>query len=535
MRQFILLSSFRIAAAHFAAAFWQAGSEIVLGAEPALLLKNQTNPRYFSDGTKAVYLTGQHIPTNFNDWAGCPIIDFAAFTDNMVAKNHNFLRLWALDAPFVYHLDGTGGAVTPTPFLRTGPGFAADGLPKFDLSQLNQDYFDRLQARVKEAGDKGIYVSVMLTAGIFVENANNFSYSMYNPANNIHSALASLTNLAQYTLTNSAWVAYMDAYVDKVVDTLQKSNNILYEVSNEAQLNTSEWQDHVMQRIRLREFRHKSKRHFVGKTAYGFNASDSAINTDLLAGSADWVSLAGRTGATYTTAVANAPATKVSILDTDHIWGFTIPAAARVPWVWKSFTRGHNPIYITPQTGYAGGFSHYPEIENALGHAKRLADRTDLSYLVPSNDLASTGYCLASPNIEYVVYQPNNSTFTVTLPARNFDYEWINPNTGVTTEQGTFRATSGNRTFTLPSGHSSGVLYLKLARPRITGIELNGQQMLLQALGDPHTTYRLETSTSVRGSFDTESSVTSDASGAFTHDHTSEETTQRRFYRIAFP
>jgi len=533
MRQFILFSSLRVVAAHFAAALWQASSEIALGAEPALLLKNQTNPRYFSDGAKAVYLTGQHIPTNFNDWAGCPTINFTAFTDNMAAKNHNFLRLWALDAPYAYHLDGTSGAITPTPFLRTGPGLAADGLPKFDLSKLNQAYFDRLRARVVEAGNKGIYVSVMLTNGIFVENPNNFTYSMYrNPANNINSELSSLTNLTQYTMTNSSWVRYMETYVDKVVDTVNDLNNVLYEVSNEAQANTSAWQNYIIDRIHEREAE-KPKQHFVGKTAFGYSASDSAINADLLSGDADWVSLSGRTAPTYTTSVVSAPATKVSILDTDHIWGFTIPAAERVPWVWKSFTRGHNPIYITPLTGYPGGFPHYPEIENALGHAKTLADRTDLSHLVPSNNSASTGYCLASPNIEYVVYQPNNVSFTVMLPARKFDYEWINPNTGVTIKQGTLSATGGNQTFNLPAGHSTGVLYLKLSGPRITAMTLNGQQMLLQAQGDPHTTYRLETSTDITGSFDPTSSTTSDASGAFTHDHTSDETAQ--FYRIVFP
>ena len=58
-----------------------------------LLSKSEVNPRYFTDGAKAVYLTGQHIPTGFNDWEGSPIVDFSAFTSNMAAKHHNFLRL----------------------------------------------------------------------------------------------------------------------------------------------------------------------------------------------------------------------------------------------------------------------------------------------------------------------------------------------------------------------------------------------------------------------------------------------------------
>jgi len=263
-----LLRSSGITRASFAIAIWVTCSAGVTYAEPALLVKNPVNPRYFSDGTKAVYLTGQHIPTNFNDWSGCPVIDFTAFINNMVAKNHNFLRLLGLDAPYAYHLVGTAGAITPTPFLRTGPGLASDGLPKFDLSQLNQAYFDRLRARVTEAGSKGIYVSIMLTTGIFVETQDNFTYSMYRyPSNNINSELSSLTNSTQYTLSNPAWVNYVDAYVDKVVDTVNDLNNVLYEISNEAPLHTSAWQDHVIERIQTREAG-KPKQHPVGKTAF---------------------------------------------------------------------------------------------------------------------------------------------------------------------------------------------------------------------------------------------------------------------------
>ncbi len=431
---------------------------------PALLLKSEINPRYFTDGTNAVYLTGEHIPTDFNNWAGCPIIDFSAFTDNMVAKKHNFLRLWALDAPCAYHLDGSHGAITPNPFLRIGPGNAADGLPKFDLSQLNQSYFDRLRARVVVAGSKGIYVSVMLTSGIFVTNSNNFAYSIYsNPANNVNSGLSSMTNLLQYTMTNSAWVGYMDAYVDKVVDTVNDFDNVLYEISNEARPNTTDWQEHVIDRIHTREAG-KPKQHFVGKTAFSHEASDSDINRDLLAGKADWVSLSGRTRPTYTTDVVDAPATKVSILDTDHIYGYDIPSAERVPWVWKAFTRGHNPIYITPQTDYPGGFEHYPEIENALGYAKTLADRIGLLHMAPADSLSSTGYCLAWINMEYVIYQPKNAGVTVNLPGGVFSYEWIDPVTGLITSTGQSGTINGINSFPLPQGMTTAVLHLVSAQ-----------------------------------------------------------------------
>ena len=40
---------------------------------------------------------------------------------------------------------------SPQPFARTGPGDALDGKPKFDLTQLNDEYFDRLRQRVRRS------------------------------------------------------------------------------------------------------------------------------------------------------------------------------------------------------------------------------------------------------------------------------------------------------------------------------------------------------------------------------------------------
>jgi hypothetical protein len=55
--------------------------------------------------------------------------------------------------------------IAPLLYLRTGPGVALDGGLKFDLTKLNQKYFDRLRSRVVAAQSRGIYVSVMLFDG----------------------------------------------------------------------------------------------------------------------------------------------------------------------------------------------------------------------------------------------------------------------------------------------------------------------------------------------------------------------------------
>ncbi|MHB1309586.1 MAG: hypothetical protein ACYC23_21140, partial [Limisphaerales bacterium] len=140
-----------------------------------------TNPRYFTDGAKrvdgsprAVYLTGSHTWNNLVDMAreDPPAgFDFDAYLGFLTGHGHNFIRLWAWDSTvwdtraneglgkdFIHH-------VGPLPWLRTGPGLALDGKPRFDLTRFDPAYFERLRRRVAKAGQRGIYVSVMLFEG----------------------------------------------------------------------------------------------------------------------------------------------------------------------------------------------------------------------------------------------------------------------------------------------------------------------------------------------------------------------------------
>jgi hypothetical protein len=41
----------------------------------------------------------------------------------------------------------------PHPWVRSGPGPANDGKPKFDLTRFDPEYFDRLRSRVIAARD----------------------------------------------------------------------------------------------------------------------------------------------------------------------------------------------------------------------------------------------------------------------------------------------------------------------------------------------------------------------------------------------
>ncbi|MHC4541489.1 MAG: apiosidase-like domain-containing protein, partial [Planctomycetota bacterium] len=135
------------------------------------------NPRYLADKDgQALLLVGSHVWYNLVDMGSEDPprpFDYRAYLRWMKGLGHNFMRMWAWE--MVQWDTKANGAharkdvtmfyVTPHPWLRTGDGRALDGKPKFDLSQFNPRYFERLRQRVKTARENGIYVSIMLFEG----------------------------------------------------------------------------------------------------------------------------------------------------------------------------------------------------------------------------------------------------------------------------------------------------------------------------------------------------------------------------------
>src|SRR3954466_4752517 len=109
------------------------------------------NPNYFVDTRgKAVLLVGSHYWGKLQDSSGTnppAKFNYFEYTDWMKDNNYNFMRLWAWESPRgAPWTSDDSWYFDPMPFDRTSEssGNAADGKPKFDLTKLNQDYFDRL-------------------------------------------------------------------------------------------------------------------------------------------------------------------------------------------------------------------------------------------------------------------------------------------------------------------------------------------------------------------------------------------------------
>jgi hypothetical protein len=424
------------------------------------------NPRYFTDNSsRAIYLTGSHTWENLQD-IGMPGEKKSDYTEylSMVGKNgHNFIRLWMFEQAKMASWTSDSILIEPLPFLRTGPGTANDGKPKFDLTKYNAEYFKRLRERVIAAGKKNIYVSVMLFQGWSLDRTNfgigdPFPFLPYNASNNINKITTPQTNedfddkpsLHSLKITPQL-LSIQESYVKKVIETVNDLDNVLYEIINEG--GARDWQYHMINFIKHTEAG-MLRQHPVGMTHRGDKLQ---TNQDLTDSPADWISpnaapFSWKQGDSVITSSFkfNPPASdgkKIIITDTDHLWGH----GGNYKWIWKSFLRGLHPIFMDPwhplpgkkdEAKTAGWFydesginkddRDYPEydlIRKNMGYTRKYATRIDLVKMIPRSELSSTGYCLADEGIAYLIYFPEGGEAKINLTGATgeFTAEWFIP------------------------------------------------------------------------------------------------------------
>lgn len=424
------------------------------------------NPRYFQNTAtgEVVYLTGSHTWANLVDIGPSDppeAFDFVKYVDWMKGLGHNFIRLWTWEL-VSWNTTANGEnkvhAAAPHPWARTGPGKALDGKPKFDLSKYDPEYFERLGTRLAAARERGIYVSIMLFEGWGLQFSKGaWEGHPFNPKNNINGidgdADKDGKGVEIHELIDGKVTEIQEAYVRKVIETVNGFDNVLYEISNENHPPSTEWQYHMIRFIEKCE-EEKAQQHPVGMTFQYKGGS----NKTLFESPADWVSPNNEGGYRDNPPVANGK--KVVLSDTDHLWGL----GGNQAWVWKSFTRGYNPLFMDPYDGEVLGNGTDPKwepIRKSLGYTRRYAERMNLAATKPRPDLASTKYCLANPGREYLIYDPaGGKAFTAKLKAGSYALEWFDPTNGKTVKKGKIKIEKAEQQFTAPF-KGDAVLYLR--------------------------------------------------------------------------
>ena len=454
------------------------------------LMVSKVNPRYFTVASdpdqKAIYLTGSHIWNNFHAGMGpgaeCGTtpeeFDYDGYLHFLKEHGHNFIRIWRWEH---FQSQAAGGGyhlcMTPQPWSRTGPGDAKDGKPKFNLEEFNQAYFDRLRERVIAAGNKGIYVGVMLFDGWALHLSpapDNVEGHPFRAGNNVNGiAINSIVDYEVLPLDPRVQ-ALQKAYIYKVVDTLHDLPNVLWEVANEssgggtvdqnfAEMlgfsevpewgDSTEWQYWVIDVVKRHEQEQGYATHPIGMTMQFPVADQTKVNDPLFKSKAEWISpgyddeifaQGGHPmapGSPPSHWLDNPPPNdgrKVVITDTDHY-----SSIADALWAWKSFLRGHHPILmdfgiiagVNPPDPSAASpgvppYVAFEEARYAMGDTLRYAEKMNLLAMEPRPDLSSTGFALAKSGEEYLILQPNDTAdpFTVKLEPGTYSVEWFSVN-----------------------------------------------------------------------------------------------------------
>lgn len=416
--------------------------------EPRSVLKNGTlrvstqNPRYFADASgRIVVLAGAHTWMNLqemNEQAnGSFVFPYNQYLTSLTREGLNFFRLWAWEETLTVNAGMSDYYHSPVMYQRTGPGSALDGLPKMDLTKWNQAYFDRIRARVIAAGEQGIYVSVMLFNGWSVVNKdgvhNPWPGHPYNRDNNINGVNGDTNgnNSGDELHTAGSPVRNLQIeYVKKVIDTVNDLDNVLYEISNESEPSSVQWQYDMINFIHTYE-KGKPKQHPVGMTVIYPNGS----NTDVFNSPAEWVSINGD---------VNNPVVgdgkKVIVNDTDHLCG----VCGDRRFAWKSLLNGLNPIVMdeygwgwkVDEPSYYDEVPQWLEFRRSLGWGLQYTNRLNLAAARPHPELSSSGYALAvpgGPNAMYLVYLESSGSVKVDLSATSgtLRVEWLDPVTGI--------------------------------------------------------------------------------------------------------
>jgi hypothetical protein len=442
-----------------------------------------SNPNYFKDAHGAVLiLNGSQTWNTFQDWGtsgSLRALDFDAFVRFLNSYGHNFTLLWITEMPKFCGLPTTAGSspdfiVNPLPWQRTGPGKATDGGAKFDLTKFDQRFFDRLRTRVQTLLNHDIYVGVYLFTGewlnIFRCSSDGYPFTRANNINGIDDGYVggkkgtgAITMSAPNAITEA-----QDAYVEKVIDTLNDLPNVLWIVSEEAPRDSEWWNTHQITHIRAYESK-KSYRHPIGYAAL------IAPDTILYNSDADWVAPQARISPTNSCG-GGKPGCKVNVNDSDHsyfgMWNES-PQKNR-NYAWENFMRGHQVLFMDPYVVYyprenrnqcaspTRGICDAPDarwnnFRDNLGYILRYSRKLHLGNIAVRPELSSTTYCLAQTSTagaEYLVYAPSGGTFTVNLSAmpvtRTLAMEWFQPSSGLTTTGTPIHAGSSAQSFTPP-------------------------------------------------------------------------------------
>lgn len=440
------------------------------------------NPRWFADESgRAIYLGGHQSFVDLQDNSFNKefirnrdrILDWDEYVAFLEANNFNYLRNWVIWSTGSGAMAPINNAIAyPMPYERVEEhGKAKDGKDKFDLDRFDEAFFGRMRKRCEDLQQAGVYVSIMLfevygfLGGEPVGDPPQTLWdgNVFNKANNINGIDVDYDGNGkgiEFFYTDDERVLRLQKdYVRKVLDTLNHLDYVFYEIANE--LYAPQWQYDMIEFIKTYE-RTKPRQHLVLMSAGGRTRTggwnqmgrDPVVNSpaDCFAVAGSWES-----GRYRKKDPAANDSGKPGIVDMDHVSA----GSNDVGYVWSAFTRGyHFNLYDKPFENPDAEGPQWQNVRRNVGKAVEYARKLDLVSMAPAPNLASTGFCLAKPGYQYVVYQPGEGAVTVSglKAGASYDYEVYDTAEAKVVAEGRIRASSSSESF--ESAGKGAVLFI---------------------------------------------------------------------------
>jgi hypothetical protein len=168
------------------------------------------------------------LPRTFGagyDWLFDSSSQFIPYLDVLQRDGMNLARVFC----FAFPVSNPADLLQPWP-RTTDNGYALDGLGKWDLTDWNEAYFDRIKAFAQAASDRGIVVEFTLFS-TFYEDAE-WRAGPFHPSNNVQ-GYGPNNRYACLRPTDVNLYAAQKAAVRRIVHELNGFDNVYFEVQNE--------------------------------------------------------------------------------------------------------------------------------------------------------------------------------------------------------------------------------------------------------------------------------------------------------------
>jgi hypothetical protein len=357
------------------------------------------------------------------------------------------------------------------PWARSAvPGYALGG-NKFDLDRWDPEYFSRLRSFVAEAGRRGVIVEIVFFSANYGDS--NWSASPMQADNNVNGIGRVAANETYRLDGEPGLLAAQERLVEKIVNELNRFDNVYYEPLNEPQHAAcpngvascdppGDWEERIIGIIDRTE-RSLGRRHLiahgVGNVGFAIGNVPSAVsilnfhyarpqavraNYELgLAIADDETGLQGTSDQTYRT----------------EGWEFMLAGGAvfsNLDWTFTA-DREDGTHALPEEFQYGGGGV---ELRNQLGFMKRFLESFDLVHLRPAQTLirrpvpaGATVHALGRRGREYAIYISGGSgvaRLSLNLPAGRYRLTWQDPRTGRMTKRAKLAHAGGEATVVSP-------------------------------------------------------------------------------------